>query len=241
MIVPEWEHLPATLVERLIGYGEDGGRLLITGARALAPFEKALGIARVGEPYDDAVFWLDSRGRNFGHRGDRTEYRITGEGRAYGQLFPKQYDFGTWLPAAIITPLGKGTIAGVPFDFGRRYLDASTSSARDFIRDLCRELFPYPTVEVEGTGLVDVVLATKGGALTVHLVNMAGQQRNPLVDVFDEVPPLGPLKVRVRCGAEPRAVTLEPGGSSPHHVFADDVLVVDVPRLEIHSMVVISS
>jgi hypothetical protein len=239
VLVPEWEDLPAPLVEHLIGYVENGGRLLITGARALVPFEDALGIARVGEPYDDAVFWLDSRGWTFGHRGDRTEYRIVGEGRAYGHLFTKQYDVATSLPAAIITRIGKGTIAGVPFDFGRRYLDASTSGARDFVKDLCHELFPSPTIEVEGTGLVDVVLATKGGALTVHLVNMSGQQRNPLVDVFDEVPPLGPFKVRVRCGTKPQSVTLQPGALSPHCEFADGVLAVDVPKLEIHSMVVI--
>jgi hypothetical protein len=239
VLVPEWEDMPSWLVERLIAYIENGGRLLITGARSLVPFEDSLGIARVGEPHGGSVFWLESRGRTFGHRGDRTDYRITGDGRAYGRLFPKQYDVGTWLPAAIITRLGEGTIAGVPFDFGRRYLDASTSSARDFVKDLCRELFPSPTIEVEGTGLVDVVLATKGDALIVHLINMAGQQRNPLVDVFDEVPPLGPFKVRVRCGAEPQAVTLEPGGLSPQCAFADGVLAVDVPKLEIHSMVVI--
>ncbi len=240
VVVPEWQALPGTLVGRLLGYVENGGRLLITGARALVAFEEPLGIVRVSEPQDGAVFWLDSRGRVFGHRGDRTEYRITGSGRPYGRLFPNQYDSATYLPAAVITKFGEGIIAGVPFDFGQRYLDGSTSGARNWIKDLCHELFPNPTVEVTGTGLVDVVLAAKGGALIVHLINMAGQQRNPLVDVFDEIPALGPFQVKVLCDSEPGAVRLEPDVVLPHYAFADGVLTVDVPKLAIHSMVVLS-
>ncbi len=35
-------------------------------------------------------------------------------------------------------------------------------------------------------------------------------------------------------------MTLEPGGAVPRYAFADGVVTVDVPRLEIHSMVVLS-
>ncbi len=153
-------------------------------------------MSAASEPQDGGVFWLDSRGWVFGHRGDRTEYRVTGAARAYGRLFPNQYDTETWLPAGVITNFGNGAIAGVPFDFGQRYLGGSTSGARNFLSDLCYELFPNPRVEVTSTRLVDVVLAVKGGTLIVHLLNMAGQQRNPLVDVFDEIPALGPSRLK---------------------------------------------
>ena len=221
VVVPEWRDLPETLVGRLIRYVEDGGHLLVMGARSVGPFAEALGIVPVGERVEGAVFWLDSRGSIVGHRGDRTEYKITGDAHAYGRLFPDQYDAANWLPAGVIRTLGQGLIAGVPFDFGQRYLDAATSGARNFLSDLCHELFPDPVVEVEGTGLVDVVLAEKSGALIVHLINMAGQQRDPLVDVFDEIPPIGPIRIKARYENQPKAVTLEPGGGSPRYTFEE--------------------
>ena len=50
VVVPEWQDLPGALVARLLGYVENGGRLLITGARALVPFEEPLGIERRASP-----------------------------------------------------------------------------------------------------------------------------------------------------------------------------------------------
>ena len=93
---------------------------------------------------------------------------------------------------------------------------------------------------MEGTALVDVVLATKGDALTVHLITWAANSVTRSSTCSTKYRPLGPFKVRVRCAAEPAGRHPGAGGLSPHCEFADGVLAVDVTRLEIHSMVVLS-
>jgi hypothetical protein len=104
---------------------------------------------------------------------------------------------------------------------------------------LIRELFPQPMAEVTGSESVDVVLTKKGDKLIVHLINMAGQHDNARVQVFDEIPPLGPLQVLLRLGRKPMQLTLEPGGTRLTFSYADGEIRCTVPQLDIHKMIVV--
>ncbi len=100
-----------------------------------------------------------------------------------------------------------------------------------------RDLFPKPMVEVKGSSDVDVVVNRLGGKLAVNLVNTAGpHQTEP---ILDSIPPVGPLDITIRTPKEPARVTLEPGGQPLPFQYRDGEIQLTLPRLEIHSIIVV--
>jgi hypothetical protein len=91
-------------------------------------------------------------------------------------------------------------------------------------------------VEVTGSDFVEVVL--QGAKKIVHLINAAGQMENTRYFIFDEIPPIGPLKVVLRIDHEPVTVTLEPGASEVSWRYEDGAVYVEMPSVDIHRMVV---
>ncbi len=241
VVVPEWDELPGAVVDALLGYVEAGGRLVVVGARALRPFEAALDLTPESEIEEAAAFWVESRGWLAGCRRPRRRYRVGGRAQAFGRVFEQNDNSGQAAPAGAIAQLGAGTIAGLFFDIGQGYLEGSTSTLRSLLGSLVDTVFPDQLVQVSGSGFVEVVAGLKDGKLVVHLINTAGDRDNPRVAVFDEIPPIGPLEVKVRLPEAPGPVRLEPEGSTPQHSFADGVLRVVVERVDIHAMVVIGT
>jgi hypothetical protein len=91
-------------------------------------------------------------------------------------------------------------------------------------------------VEVEGSHHVDVTATRLGDRLLVNLVNTAGPHGNAKVNVHDDIPPVGPLNVSIRC-PRPASVLLQPGGGTLEHEYRDDRLQVTVPRVAIHDII----
>lgn len=239
IVVPGWPGLSDTLRDRLLAYVEAGGNLIVIGPTMVERFAAALDIEFTGALEPGATRFIEYAGQLDGHVGD---YRAVRLGERAVEFAPvrEEFDFtsasGT---LASIATYGRGRVAGVYFDFGESYHRAMSAIARRFIAGLARELFPEPTVEVSGSQFVDVVLTRKDGRTIVHLSNTAGQGDNRRVHILDEVPPIGPLEVRLRRATRPTAVTLEPGGVIPDWDYADGAAVVRVARLEIHTMVVV--
>ncbi len=93
---------------------------------------------------------------------------------------------------------------------------------------------------------VEVVLRRKGAALAVHLVNLAPGKREEVVSNrrryrrITDIPPVPACRVRIRTGARPKAVHLEPGGTPVGDwTYRDGRVHVPVPQFPIHRIVVI--
>ena len=138
--------------------------------------------------------------------------------------------------AASITRLGAGSIAAIYLSLGERSANSTTTVSRDFLHALVREMFPAPMVEVEGSHHVDVTATRLGDRLLVNLVNTAGPHGNAKVNVHDDIPPVGPLNVSIRC-PRPASVLLQPGGRTLEYEYRDDRLQVTVPRVAIHDII----
>jgi hypothetical protein len=159
--------------------------------------------------------------------------------RAFGRLFPDNNPVGPAEIAASIASYGKGKIAATYFNYGERYLHGANYVARDFLQALVQVLFPQPQVEVRGSHDVDVSLNRLDGKLMVNLVNTAGPHANANIFTFDEIPPLGPLEITIRCTAQPSSVTLQPEGQALPYAFENGEIRLTLPRLEIHSVIVV--
>ncbi len=239
VVLPECEVLDADFRAELIAYVKRGGRLLIVGPKAAAPFATELDVTRDAQaPGKAAVLLANGAATN--------EFATTWQAvtpgrraRVFGTFQSHAHDpaDGPAHPAATLTPLGQGTIAAAWLNLGERCGDGQTPAARDFLDALTRELFPSPTVSVEGTHEVDVSLARNHGKLQVHLVNTSGPHATePFVDALT---PVGPLQVALRTGQRPAQVTLEPGGQRLEFTHADGITRFTVPSVPVYNIVIV--
>ncbi|HRZ39331.1 MAG TPA: hypothetical protein P5534_23540, partial [Candidatus Paceibacterota bacterium] len=130
-----------------------------------------------------------------------------------------------------------GRIAATWFCLGQAYAGARNEAVRRFMRDLARELFPEPMVEVRGSTDVDVCVARKDGRLLVNLVNSSGpHQSEPIVD---SIAPVGPLEVVIRMATQPARVSLEPGNRPLPFEHRDGQIRLTVPKVDIHDVILV--
>ena len=73
----------------------------------------------------------------------------------------------------------------------------------------------------------------------VHLVNVSGPHEDQAVYTIEAVDPVGPFSVVARPPVKPEDVTLEPGGRRVEWRWTGDEVRVEVPRVEIHDIVVL--
>lgn len=77
------------------------------------------------------------------------------------------------------------------------------------------------------------------GKLAINLVNTAGPHADNNIYVFDDIPQVGPLKVKIRSSKKPQKVTLEPAGKTIAYKYADGKIEFTLPRLQIHDIIVV--
>jgi hypothetical protein len=238
LVIPEWEYLAPAFVDALRAYVRGGGRLLLLGPRAAALFAKELDIVLNGQPVE-ARKWVAHRDRLGATIGLFQEATLGATARPFGALHERDDFNSPKAPAAVVTPCGRGVIAAVLINLGERYRKARNSVVRDFLGAVAGRLFPHPLVTVGGSHFVDVVVTRSHGNLTVNLVNTAGPHHDPGVHVYDEVPPIGPLSIRIRTNGRPARIVRHPGGEPLPFTYAAGAVRLTLPRLEIHEVLVI--
>jgi len=240
IVVPEWDYLAPAFRGELLAYVKAGGNLLLIGPKATALFTKELDVELEGDPQWNVPPYLEHQGWLAGHTTLFQKVKLGTSAKSFGKLHAANDPRSPSEPAASITPLGVGKIAASYVNLGNRYLNARTPVARDFLSDLVRELFPQPMVEVSGAHSVDVSLCRNHGKLLVNLVNTAGPHEQEKQYTFDDIPPVGPLQVKVRLPKKPKALRLEPAGQPLKFTWRDGVANVTVPKVDVHEVIVVS-
>lgn len=241
LIYPEWGFVEPGFRQDLLEYVRQGGKLLVIGPEAVDLFAEELGVDWTA-PAEKRVNGLAHGGWIAGVNSVSRTARLVPGARMVGELRfgpgdVNDFEAPAW-PAAAVRQLGRGTLAGVFLNLGERHVNAATTVSRDLLDDLVRDLFPQPLVEISGSRSVDVTAQRKDGRLMVHLVNTGGPHADGKTLVYDTIPALGPLQVRIR-HARPERVSLEPGGVSLPFSYASGVIHLEVPRLEIHRIIVV--
>jgi lysophospholipase L1-like esterase len=237
IVVPEWEYLEPKFKDELVAYVKGGGNLLLIGPKTAALFQAELGVTLESQPTPVGDYRLAHNGGLAPITGQKQVVKLRPNSKPFGELQGTSQGSPSSQPAASITELGRGKIAAMYFTFGQGYVNARNDLSRRFLNDLARELFPKPMVEVKGSPDVDVVVNRLGGRLAVNLVNTAGpHQQEP---ILDSIPAVGPLDITIRTPKEPARVTVEPGGQSLPFEYHNGETRLTLPRLEIHSVVVI--
>jgi hypothetical protein len=239
LVLPEWASIDDDLRERYLAYVENGGSLLVIGARASELFADELGVDFEGE-IEEKPRWIEHEDWLSGVLSPGRTVRLRRGTRGFGLLRLENDRGGPASPAASIRRKGKGLIAGVYVDIGARYRKLATSGTRRFLQALCGELFPDPIVQVSGSAYIDVVLARKDGRLTVNLINLSGPHADPRVASFEQVEPIGPLEVKLRLARKPKRIVRIPGGRPVPFKWRNGVATLTLPRLHIHDVLVVA-
>jgi len=236
IVLPETDYLEPEFKETLLKYVRDGGSLLLVGPRAAALFASELGL-KLESPQNTTSLWLEWDGKLTPVKGLQRDINASETAKPHGKIHAANDLATAHKPAASIWKFGQGTIAATWFDFGRGYVEAKSDVARGFLADLAKQLSPAPIVEVEGSHDVDVVVSRLDNRITVNLVNTAGPHAEQ--PIFDTIPPVGPLQVKVRHDRAPKRVVLEPGGQQLRFEHHNGFVRFTVPQLAIHSIAVL--
>ncbi|MBQ3453885.1 MAG: hypothetical protein IJG25_03365, partial [Thermoguttaceae bacterium] len=124
--------------------------------------------------------------------------------------------------------LGSGRFAVIDIDYAPDEVILSAVDA----------LFTDRLVRVEGDPCVDLTLTrTADGLLAIHLINITPPEDN--ARFYDSIEPVGPVELRVRLASAPKAVTVQPEGTTPATSYSDGILTVTVASVPIYEIVVI--
>jgi len=244
IVVPEWAELEPGIRDDLASYAHGGGSLLLVGPAAGAMFEAELDIELHGDRDGTVVRWLEHQGHLGVVRSHFQRATLGPRARPFGRYYSENDvdpagTAGPGADAAVIATYGSGTMAATLLGMGEPYLHGATTTLRGFLGALVDALFVDPMVRVTASSGVDVTLMRANGALCVNLLNTTGPHSDPDVYVFDEIPPVGPVTVRVRMADAPQTVTLEPGGRDVEWRHAEGEVVATLDRLEIHDILAI--
>jgi len=238
IVVPECHYLDPAFKQDLLAYAKAGGNLLLIGPQSAALFPAELGATLEGSPKSDTRYLAHS-GKLEPVKGEFQAVRLGANAQTLGRLHSGADASSDSQPAASVATLGKGKIAATYFAFSRDYLAGRTPAKRSFLNGLANQLFPKPMVVVTGSPDVDVTVNRLNGQLLVNLVNTSGPHADVSDPIQDTVAPVGPLEITIRAQTAPTKVTLEPGGQPMQFQFIDSEFHLTLPRLEIHSVIVV--
>jgi hypothetical protein len=238
LIYPEWETISPELKSKLLDYVTQGGKLLLIGPNSASLFKDELGntvkeVAEVknnGLEYNKWIAELMSLSQGV---------NPAPNAKPFGKYYSAINMEGPSEIAATIAPYGKGLLAATYLEIGKASMIRSAPVLRDFLAALVNEIFPDPMVMVSGSHNVDVTLNRKNGALILNLVNVSGPHDNDKVMAFDEITPIGPLKVTIRLAAKPGKVMLQPENIPLAYSWTAGILQCTIPQLNIHEMIVV--
>ncbi len=219
VVVPEQDRLSDEMVAALKAYAKGGGNLLLTGSALFDRFGAAfLGFRSLAVeteksyavPADDGDVPLYSKTWRLGEATTAEPLGRLGRGsQLEDRLLPH--------PAAVVKRVGKGEVLYVPADLFRDFAHNRYPLTRRFVGALVERLLPEPEIRVRAPACVDVALRRRGATALIHLVNRASGSPNlPNNGAIDEIPPVGPVTLRMRLPARPAQVreALESGAVS---------------------------
>ncbi|ULQ50714.1 hypothetical protein [Flavihumibacter fluvii] len=237
IIIPEWTGLDPALKKQALEYVQQGGNLVVIGAKAVKEFEPELGVSFQGEPeLKIAYFGFDSQ--IAAAKTMVQDVQVKKGTKVIGEFYKTDdFRFSTGLPVATVAAYGKGKISGVYADLSNVYYNYQARGYVNILNSIIRNVFPKPMVRITGSDDVQTTLRRKNGQLLIHLINTAGAHFNKKVYEYDHVPATSPLKVSVRTNHPVRKVVVQPGGKELDFVAEQEAVTITVPPVAIHSIV----
>ncbi|MGB8262109.1 MAG: hypothetical protein WCE75_17250, partial [Terracidiphilus sp.] len=235
LLLPDWQDVGPEAVSALVRYVEGGGSLLLCGAENVQLFAGPLGLHAAGPAAEQTLYLADENG--FAQVPGSWLRLENSSGETLSSAYPAPDARKDAWPLALRIARGKGSAVVCPGPLISTFGLAGSPTLRSQIAKLASGL-AAPAFQAEGEqpGL-EIVLRTKDGSTLLHLINTAGQ---PVTGQFRHtgvVPPIAPLRFRLRLPAAPRVVFLEPEGTRLEGEYRDGHWHSQIPALHVHAAV----
>lgn len=242
IILPEWDNIDPLQKEALLQYVQNGGNLIVTGAKAVEGFIDPLGVEKAGVFKKDTLFFAGNSNQILSLKSDFIPVRALSGTKSIGsQYLQDDLRFKGKSPLATVRAYGKGKIAGVYMNMGDYYTRNKNPFMPGLMKSILKEMDVALTSSVRGSGLIHQVLSRKNDKSYVHLINTSGPHDNPNVMVYEEVPVLQDITVTVAASKAPKMVKLQPENSPLTYKYSNGNIVIQVPKVSIHSILEISN
>jgi hypothetical protein len=150
-------------------------------------------------------------------------------------VYPRTGD--TNIRELYLRQVGKGRVAYFPGDIDRTFWQILSPDHGKLLRNTIRwALEEDPIVTVDCPGVLDVATWRQEKSMTVHLVNLS----NPMMmkGPFRELLPVAArVVIRVPGNQKVKAVKLLLGGTPPVYTLSNNVVSVNIPRIEDHEII----
>jgi hypothetical protein len=238
IVIPEWDYLEEDFLQELKNYVKDGGNLLVIGSGAVNNFREELGIELVGKSKKER-FWVNVNQALGLVNGSLQNVKLNPDNQVFSNYYLNE---DTRFPKGVSASwsnYGKGKMAGVYFNFGESYYHFQSPELRDFLNQIVSTLFPSPMVKISGSKLIHVTVNNLKGKTTVNLINSGGPYNSNKIVTYDELPPLYNLDMSIKLAQKPQKITQQPENISLPFTWQNGTATVKIPKLEIHSIVVV--
>lgn len=136
---------------------------------------------------------------------------------------------------------GKGKLAVYPWERSSSYMEKRKCEDRKSLSDFLLNLYEPEIRLVSAVGLLEVVDFEKDGQLMIQLVNCNGNHYDEKSLTEDFIPPVLDIVLRIRLDRRPDAICQQPDGKNLDFRWNDGYAEVKIPRLDIHSTIVVSN
>jgi hypothetical protein len=242
VVAPEQDRMSEAMVAALKRYVSRGGRLLVSGAAGFDRFGgEFLGVT-AGRTEENKAYQVPAADGMVPVNSPTWRLVECAGARPIGRLGTTSLRDERLLPnpAATIRRVERGSVLYVPCDLFRDFQHNRYPLTREFVRECLQRLAGRLTIAVSAPACVDVALRSQGRRMLVHLVNRgSGIPNQPNNGAIDEVPPVGPVAVSLRCPQSPRRVRLAFERATVGWSWADGELRASVPAVRIHAALVV--
>lgn len=242
IVVPEQTRMSESMVQTLKSYVENGGNLLLTGAKSFDRFgEEFLGLRPVETqtetsyalPVADGEVTLYSDPWLLGETTTGEPVCTLGKGCLLeDRILPH--------PGAVLHRIGKGQVLFVPASLFRDFDYNHYPLTRRLVGELVERLLPDPDIRVDAPTCIDVTLRQRGDTAFIHLVNrISGIPNQPNNGAIDEIPAIGPVRLRMKLAKQPGSVHCALENGDVEWKWQDGILTATLSSVHIHSAIVI--
>jgi len=242
IVIPEQTGVSQEFKDDLKAFCEAGGRVFITGANAAADFGEILGVKPVGEVSQD-YYYLEIGGQATTVKGPRQPVELCEEAEVlrYAMKDQEPGDDETDSPAVTVNFVGEGVAMGIYSPLFGFHKSTNYPRTRRLIGELVYSIGADFDMEVDAPARLHLCLR-KGskGEILIHMLNMGtAHPTSPTQGIVEEVPPVGPISITLRCPDKPSAVYLAPSYDGLDYEWNDGTLYAQIQRVGIMDSLVV--
>ncbi|MHB0937797.1 MAG: alpha-amylase family protein [Armatimonadota bacterium] len=240
VVIPEQTQLPEALKAALADYVQAGGKLLLSGATVADDFAELAGVRSAGEA-KDGYFYLPVGREATTVKGPRRPVALSGAEMLLPVLTQQEPALNaTAEPAVTLHRAGAGLVAAVHSGLFNHFAATHYPRTRRLVGEIIDALAPDFQAELDAPARLQLVLRRKDHQLIAHLVNQGtAHPTSPSQVIIDEVPPIGPVTLRVKLSQAPARVYLAPSMEGMTWAWRDGLLTVQVQSVGIMDSVII--